>query len=122
MGLRNVADNRRVILRITSWYVVTMVLWDDVEPDCEESSHIGTNIGSTEELMSRLINFERRYVWYAFLLADDLHKALAFAKHHLSLLGNPLWEGFLLLHQEQDVHHVVDYVNRRHHDATRSGD
>lgn len=33
MGLRNVADNRRVILRISSRYVVTMVLWDDVGAD-----------------------------------------------------------------------------------------
>lgn len=93
MGLRNVADNRRVILRISSRYVVTMVLWDDVEltQDCEESSHmIRAVIGSTEEPMSRSINFERRYAWYAFLLAGDPHKELASATHHLSHLGNLL--------------------------------
>lgn len=51
---------------------------------------IGTVIGSTEEHMSRSINFERRYAWYASLLAGDPHKELASATHHLSHLGNPL--------------------------------
>lgn len=66
MGLRNVAENRRVILPITSQYVVTMVWYGAtmVEPaeDGKESSYIiGTIIGSTEGPMSRSINFEQRY-------------------------------------------------------------